>query len=95
MYTEAQCEENIRKFTTDLNNMVLKAKTESIDLKTRLHSPRLISWDLTPLVALENLKLLEEMIQFLVEKAKNYLIYQEKFKNTMTQSTNKRVTKEM
>jgi hypothetical protein len=75
--------------------MVLKAKSESIDLKTRLHSPRLISWDLTAPVALENLKFLEEMVQLLVEKAKNYLIYQERFKNTMGQSVSKSKSKQL
>ncbi len=74
--------------------MILKAKSETVDLKIRLHSPRLISWDLTATVALESLKFLEEMIQMFVEKAKNYLIYQEKFKNTMSQSASKK-TKQM
>ncbi len=85
MYTEAQCEENIRKFSIDLDRMISKAHNEAIDLKIRLLSPRLLSWDVTSSIALENLKLLEEMIQSLIEKAKNYSIYQERFKNTMSQ----------
>jgi hypothetical protein len=65
--------------------MILKAHNESIDLRTRLHSPRLLSLDITLQIANENLMLFEEMIQKLVEKAKNYAAYQERFGNTMKQ----------
>lgn len=85
MYTEAQCEDNIRKFTEDLNKDILKVHSESVELKTKLQSPRLLSLDTSLEAAKENLKLFEEMIQVLVEKAKNYALYQERFGNTMKQ----------
>lgn len=85
MYTEAQCEDNIRKFTIDLNKMIMKVHNESVELKTRLQSPRLLSIDTTTQIANENLKLFDEIIQKLVEKAKNYAAYQDRFGNTLKQ----------
>lgn len=85
MYTEAQCEENIRKFTVDLGYLINKIHGESIELKVRLQSPALLSSDTTSQVANENLSLFQEMIEKLVEKAKNYASYQERFGNTMKQ----------
>lgn len=92
LYTEAQCEDNIRKFTVDLNNMIAKVYKESIDLKARLQSPRLLSLDTTPQVANENLKLFDEMIQKFIEQAKNYAAYQERFGNTIKQVKKKLTT---
>jgi hypothetical protein len=85
LYTEAQCEENIRKFTVDLGLMVTKAHNESVELKVRLQAPTLLSTDTTPQIARGNLILFQEMIEKLVERAKNYSLYQERFGNTLKQ----------
>ncbi len=85
LYTEAQSEENIRKFTIDLNKLITKAHTESIDVRTELHQPILLSLDTAPQFAQEYLTLYEEKIGKLVEKAKNYASYQERFGNTIKQ----------
>jgi hypothetical protein len=90
LYTEAQCEENIRKFTIDLGALITKAHNESVELKTRLQSPLLLSADTIAQQANENLTLFQEMIEKLVEKAKNYASYQERFGNTMKQVTKKK-----
>ena len=79
LYTEAQCEENIRKFTIDLSLLVSKLHTESVDLKSRLQSPTLLSVETTSQIANENLTLFQEMIEKLVRKAKNYASYQGSF----------------
>lgn len=91
LYTEAQSEENIRKFTVDLGALITKAHNESIDLKVRLQSPGLLSSDTLPQIANENLTLFEEMIGKLVEKAKNYASYQERFGNTLKQVKKKSI----
>ena len=85
LYTEAQSEENIRKFTVDLGILIGKVHSESIDLRFRLQSPVLLSSDTTAQIAQENLTLFQEMIEKLVEKAKNYAAYQERFGNTLKQ----------
>jgi len=85
LYTEAQSEENIRKFSVDLTSLILKVHKESIDLKVRLQSPVLLSSDTTPAIANENLTLYQEMIEKMVQKAKNYSSYQERFGQTMKQ----------
>lgn len=58
---------------------------DSIELKVKLQSPELLSSETTEKVAEENLKLFQEMIERLIEKAKNYSSYQERFGNTMKQ----------
>lgn len=93
LYTEAQSEENIRKFTIDLNVLVYKVQQESVDLKVRLQSPALLSSETTALIANENLTLFQEMIEKLVDKAKNYASYQERFGNTLKQ-VKKKVTQQ-
>ena len=93
LYTEAQSEENIRRFTIDLNVLVYKVQQESIDLKVRLQSPALLSSETTAQIANENLTLFQEMIEKMVEKAKNYASYQERFGNTLKQ-VKKRVTQQ-
>ena len=85
LYTEAQCEENIRKFSVDLSALIIKVHRESLDLRERLQAPVLLSVDTTQAVAKENLTLFQEMIEKLMEKAKNYASYQERFGNTMKQ----------
>ena len=85
LYTEAQSEENVRKFTVNLSTLINKIQQESLELKIRLQQPTLLSSDTTSQVAHENLKLFQEMIEKLVEKAKNYASYQERFGNTMKQ----------
>jgi hypothetical protein len=85
LYTEAQCEENIRKFTIDLNTLINKVHKDSIELKVRLQSPALLSSDTNIQIANENLTLFQEMIEKLVEKAKNYASFQERFGNTLKQ----------
>lgn len=89
LYTEAQSEENIRKFTVDLGKMINKAHGESVELKTRLQAPTLLSTDTTHHVARENLTLFHEMIEKLVERCKNYALYQERFNGTMKQGKKK------
>jgi dynein heavy chain len=91
LYTEAQSEENIRKFTVNLTTLINKIQHVSLDLRIRLQSPLLLSSDTTSQVAAENLQLFEEMIKKLVERAKNYASYQERFGNTM-KSVKKRAT---
>lgn len=95
LYTEAQCEENIRKFTVDLQQLMNKVRSESVDLKIRLQSPLLLAADTTYQLANENLTLFQEMIEILIVKAKNYGSYQEKFGNTMKQVKKKVIQNEM
>ena len=85
LYTEAQSEDNIRKFTIDLNKLISKAHSESMDVKIRLHEPILLSLDTSFEAAKDYLMLYEEKIQHLSDKAKNYAAYQERFGNTMKQ----------
>lgn len=90
LYTEAQCEDNIRKFTIDLGVLITKAHNECVDLKARLQSPVLLSIDTSGQQANENLLLYQEMIVKLAERAKNYASYQERFGNTMKQVSKKK-----
>lgn len=95
LYTEAQCEENIRKFSVDLQFLMNKVRSESVDLKIRLQSPLLLAADTTYQLANENLTLFQEMIENLLIKAKNYGSYQEKFANTMKQVKKKVIQNEL
>lgn len=90
LYTEAQCEENIRKFTVDLGVLITRAHNECVDLKARLQSPVLLSIDTSAQQANENLILFQEMIAKLAERAKNYASYQERFGNTIKQVSKKK-----
>jgi len=95
LYTEAQCEENIRKFTVDLQFLMNKVRSESVELKIRLQSPLLLAADTTFQLANENLTLFQEIIENLLVKAKNYGSYQEKFGNTMKQVKKKVIQNEL
>jgi hypothetical protein len=91
LYTEAQCEENIKKFTIDLNMLINKVHSKAVELKLKLNSSALLSVDTTPQAANENLKLFKEMIEKLIEKGRNYAMYQERFGNTMKQVKKKSI----
>ncbi len=69
----------------DLGLLITKAHKESVELKERLQSPVLLSSETSPQIARENLTLFNEMIEKLVQKAKNYASYQEKFGSTLKQ----------
>ncbi|CAF3406660.1 unnamed protein product [Rotaria socialis] len=91
LYTEAQCDENVQKFTIELDEMIQRLYEQTIELKTKSKDPALLTNETRTETALDIITLLQENLAKLNEKAKNYSSFQERFNQISKQSTKKRV----
>ncbi|CAF4439035.1 unnamed protein product, partial [Adineta steineri] len=91
LYTEAQCDENVQKFTIELDEMIQRLHTQIIELKTKSKDSSLLASDTRPETALEIILILQESLAQLNEKAKNYTTFQERFNQISKNSTKKRI----
>ncbi|XP_023930267.1 dynein heavy chain 6, axonemal [Lingula anatina] len=86
LFCEAKKEENIRKFSTDLDSLVNDIRFTIMEIKNKVRDPALLHADTIPLAALENIKYLQDQVQTLASKARSYGSYQDRFGSSLSQS---------
>lgn len=91
MYAEAKKDDNIRKFSSDLDALLKKIEHRITDMKSQVRDPILLSNDTMATTALEKIRGLTEEVTELTTKARNYANYQERFGSSMSQQS-KRIT---
>ncbi|XP_069117336.1 dynein axonemal heavy chain 6-like isoform X3 [Argopecten irradians] len=84
LYSEAKKDENIRKFSRDLDNLIFSIRTKIMDLKNRIQDPDLLHMDTMSVTALETIRDLQDGVQELSVKARSYAAYQERFGSSLT-----------
>jgi dynein heavy chain len=89
LYCEAKKEENIRKYSSDLDTLILDIRQQIYDIKNRVLDPTLLHPDTLAVVALENIKYLQDEVQTLSSKARSYANYQERFGTSMSSGKGK------
>ncbi|CAF4669138.1 unnamed protein product [Rotaria sp. Silwood1] len=91
LYTEAQCDENVQKFTVELDDMIQRLYDQTIDLRVKSKDPALLTSETRTETALDIIAILQETLSKVNEKAKNYSNFQERFNQISKQSTKKRI----
>ncbi len=86
MYAEAKKDDNIRKFSTDLDTLIHDIRFKIMDIKNRVRDPMLLNNDTMAMVALEKVHYLTEEVTTMSSKARSYANYQERFGSSLTQS---------
>ncbi|XP_064622088.1 dynein axonemal heavy chain 6-like isoform X2 [Lineus longissimus] len=89
LYCEAKKEENIRKYSGDLDTLILDIRQQIYDIKNRVLDPTLLHHDTLAVVALENIKYLQDEVETLGTKARSYANYQERFGTSMSSGKGK------
>lgn len=84
LFCEAKKDENIRKFSQDLDNLIYKIRDKLMDLKNQVRDPDLLHIDTNAMGALETIKFLQEEVQELSLKARSYASYQERFGSSLS-----------
>ncbi|CAL1542608.1 unnamed protein product, partial [Lymnaea stagnalis] len=84
LYCEAKKDDNIRKFSSQLDTLIGNIRSMLMNLKTRVQDPELLHVDTHPLSALEATRLLQEEVQVLSAKARSYASYQERFGSSLS-----------
>ncbi|RUS88168.1 hypothetical protein EGW08_004065, partial [Elysia chlorotica] len=84
LYCEAKKDDNIRKFSSQLDTLINNIKSTLMNLKSRVQDPELLHADTHALSALEAIRLLQEEVQTLSVKARSYASYQDRFGSSMS-----------
>ncbi|XP_038073413.1 dynein heavy chain 6, axonemal-like isoform X3 [Patiria miniata] len=87
IYCEAKKDENISKFSDDLNSHIQALQAETYDIRNHVQEPTLLSSDTLPVVALENMKLLHDSLSTLTIKARSYASYQDRFGSSISRQS--------
>lgn len=84
LYCEAKKDDNIRKFSTQLDTLIGNIRSTLMNLKSRVQDPELLHNDTHPLSALETIRILSEEVQTLSVKARSYASYQDRFGSSLS-----------
>ena len=84
LYCDAKKDENIRKFSRDLDTLIYEIRNKLTDLKNQVRDPDLLSADTMAVSALETIKYLHEEVQGLSVRARSYASYQERFGSSLS-----------
>lgn len=79
LWAEAKKDDNIRKFSSELDTLISGIRNKIIDMKIRVQDPYLLAEDTHGKVALEKIKLMSEEVSALQIKTRNYANYQERY----------------
>ncbi|XP_070577565.1 LOW QUALITY PROTEIN: dynein axonemal heavy chain 6-like [Ptychodera flava] len=90
LYCEAKKDDNIRKYSDDLNNHIDKLRLELVEIKSRVRAPVLLSQHTLPVVATENLKLIGDDVSNVSVKARSYASYQDRFGSSISNQSKMR-----
>ena len=83
MFAEAKKDDNIRKFTSNLDCLVQSIHQSIIEIKSRVQNPMLLNGDTLAVVALEKISDMTEEVTKLSNKARSYASYQERFGSSL------------
>nr|XP_018672447.1 dynein heavy chain 6, axonemal-like [Ciona intestinalis] len=89
LFCEAKKDDNILRFSSDLDKHIHELRYQLFDLKNKVAAPNLLSTESLSVVALETVKLLSEEVESLSGKARSYANYQDRFGSSF--SNNKKV----
>ncbi|XP_071080158.1 dynein axonemal heavy chain 6-like [Haliotis cracherodii] len=89
LYCEAKKDDNIRKFSSDLDSLITNIRSKLMDLKNRVRDPELLHADTMAVTALETIRFLQDEVQNLSGRARSYASYQERFGSSMSQAKNR------
>jgi dynein heavy chain len=80
LYCEAKKDENIMKFSNELELLIGQARRDLLTLKNKIRAPGLIDSGMsTSKVILDTLRVLGEELEEISNKARNYAVYQDHF----------------
>ncbi len=86
LYCEAKKDDNIRKYTQDLDSLITKIRAMLIELKNRVLDPELLHADTMASTALETIRSLQDEVRILSVRARSYASYQERFGSSLSQA---------
>ncbi|XP_028393421.1 dynein heavy chain 6, axonemal-like isoform X2 [Dendronephthya gigantea] len=89
LYCEAKKDENIMKFSCELDALIGSIHGELVTLKNKIRAPSLIDSINTSKTILETLSVLGDELQEISSKARNYAVYQDHFVGALS-STSRR-----
>eukprot|EP00079_Xenopus_tropicalis_P035681 XP_017949452.1 PREDICTED: dynein heavy chain 14, axonemal [Xenopus tropicalis] len=84
LFCEAKKDENIVRFSGDLDTYISQLHSELMEFKVKVRNPLLLQGDIFPREALEMITNLLEEFEVLANKARCYSSYQERFGSSMT-----------
>lgn len=83
---EAKKDENIRKFSQDLDTLIYNIRTKLMEIKNKVRDPDLLSTDIIAVAALSKLDSIQSEVSSLSTKARCYGSYQERFGSSLSNS---------
>ncbi|XP_074663059.1 dynein axonemal heavy chain 6-like [Tubulanus polymorphus] len=83
LFCDAKKDENIRKFSNDLDTLITDIRFNIIELKNKVLDPELLNHETMAMVALENVRYLQDEVHTLALKIRSYGNYQERFGSSM------------
>ena len=86
MYNEAKKDENIRKFSRDLDTLIQQIRTELNKKREEVKNPDLLSIDTDPGRAINTIEIAQEDVQSLSKRIHSYVQYQERFGSSLANS---------
>ena len=89
LYAEAKKDDNIRKFSSDLDRLIHDIRFKILEIKSRVQDPILLNGDTMTMVALEKIGYMTEEVMILSTKARSYANYQERFGSSLTSTKKK------
>ncbi|XP_075255484.1 dynein axonemal heavy chain 6-like isoform X3 [Convolutriloba macropyga] len=84
LYCEAKKDENIRKFSDDLEKIISKLRDQLMGIRIRVQHPDLLNQETMSQAAIETIRLLGDEIEKLTGAARSYSSYQERFGSTLS-----------
>ncbi|XP_052105827.1 dynein axonemal heavy chain 6-like isoform X2 [Mytilus californianus] len=86
LYNEAKKDENIRKFSRDLDTLIQQIRSELNKKKEEVKNPDLLSIDTDPGRAINTIEVAQEDVQSLSKRIHSYVTYQERFGSSLANS---------
>ena len=90
MYCEAKKDENIQKFSVDLERIIENLTRELHQLSNQIRNPSLLDDDMSPSTAMETIAYLKDDLNNLSKNAKNFAAYEDCFARALSTSARKR-----
>ncbi|XP_070181014.1 dynein axonemal heavy chain 6-like [Littorina saxatilis] len=85
LYCEAKKDDNIGKFSSDLDTLIHNIRFKLMELKSRVQDPDLLHEETMAVSALETIQNLQEEVQGMSVRARSYASYQERFGSSLSQ----------
>ena len=90
MYCEAKKDENVQKFSKDLEYIVENLTKQLHQLSNQIRNPSLLDDDMSPSTAIETITYLKEDLETLSKNAKSFANYEDCFASALSTGAKKR-----